>query len=110
MGRGQDRQGKAWVWLTYAMSLAVFLIGVWHSDILNPNRRASLARLALAHEKSSVAVRVSCDSAEKYWNLYPDVAKDGFFGRNGKVGCGGAYEHWLRYGRREGRVWVNGGP
>ncbi|HEY9081017.1 hypothetical protein [Magnetovibrio sp.] len=46
-----------------------------------------------------------CDSARKYWETYPDVAENAFFGRQGGGGCKGAYEHWTRHGRQEGRIW-----
>lgn len=44
-------------------------------------------------------------AAEAYWRRYPDVAEDGFFGRQGPMGIRGAFEHYRRHGRPEGRVW-----
>lgn len=43
--------------------------------------------------------------AEAYWNRYPDVAEDNFFGRHGKLGVAGARSHFQRHGRQEGRKW-----
>lgn len=43
--------------------------------------------------------------AEAYWNRYPDVAANAIFGRNSRLGIGGAREHYNLHGRKEGRVW-----
>jgi len=39
---------------------------------------------------------------EAYWNRYPDVAADPYFGRGSKLG---AAEHYRRHGKAEGRIW-----
>ena len=43
--------------------------------------------------------------AEIYWNRYPDVAQNAYFGRHGNLGIHGAREHYNRHGRHEGRIW-----
>jgi len=96
--------------IVYVLCLAVFFASVWRSDILSPIRRASMSQIAQTAKESRVSMHALCESAENYWSLYPDVAQDAFFGRYGKVGCGGAYEHWTRHGHQEGRVWPGENP
>jgi len=107
LGRGRSR---AWAWLVYGLCLAVFFFHVWQSEILSPVQRESMLFVTQTAKQVGIPMRALCDSAELYWNQYPDVAKDDFFGRSGQAGCGGAYEHWTRHGRQEGRVWPGSAP
>lgn len=43
--------------------------------------------------------------AHAYWLRYPDVAANPLYGEKGRLGVLGAREHYMRHGRREGRVW-----
>ena len=102
--------GSVGAWLVYGLCLGVFFIAVWQSGITRPAQRETMAYVSQAAHRTGIAMRALCDSAEIYWNQYPDVAKDDFFGRSGKVGCNGAYEHWIRHGRQEGRAWQGKTP
>ena len=44
--------------------------------------------------------------AQAYWRRYGDVRADPYFGENGQLGVFGAREHYMRHGRREGRIWL----
>lgn len=44
--------------------------------------------------------------AEAYWQRYPDIEKNDYFGREGPLGIAGPWEHYTLYGRREGRIWA----
>ena len=41
----------------------------------------------------------------KYWLKYPDVAQHPGFGVHSPQGVSGAYDHYQKYGRYEGRAW-----
>jgi len=87
------------------MSLIIFCVGIWQTGLLSGSQRSSMAFTAEFKGEEGLPNRALCDSAQKYWNAYPDVAQDAFFGLHGTAGCQGAYEHWTRHGRQEGRVW-----
>ena len=102
--------GGLGAWLIYGLCLGVFIVSAWQSGVLSPAQRDSMAQVALAAQQTGIAMRVLCKSAEVYWNQYSDVAQHDYFGRGSKAGCGGAYEHWIRHGRQEGRVWRGNMP
>lgn len=43
--------------------------------------------------------------ARAYWERNPDVRADAFFGEDGAQGIFGAWVHYDRHGRTEGRKW-----
>ncbi len=59
----------------------------------------------LASAKSAEEMAAIRLQSQRYWDCQPDVAADRFFGRNGPMGFLGAYEHYQRHGKREGRYW-----
>lgn len=79
--------------------------GALHAPWMDRERPAQvqLARQMIEDSKRDDAAERAL--AEDYWTRYPDVAADGYFGRNGKLGLQGAREHFARHGRREGRIW-----
>ncbi len=48
---------------------------------------------------------ISASLTQLYWDVYPDVAKNDHYGRNGKLGAAGARRHYQAHGRTEGRGW-----
>ena len=95
-------------WLAAALfvsSLAVFGTALVRSPVIDDvlaqerivlNKHARRDRVDIAREQAL---------ADAYWVRNPDVAANGFFGRNGALGPFGAREHYDRHGREEGRRW-----
>ncbi len=84
---------------------AVYGYGAFHSPLLN---RELAERQAYVNQIAKQARGDFAEEhrlAEAYWNRYPDVANNRYFGRDGAMGVGGAREHYNRHGKREGRVW-----
>jgi len=44
--------------------------------------------------------------AEAYWTRYPDIRTDPHYGERGRAGIRGPYEHFRRFGRKEGRIFA----
>ena len=102
----KSRRLSSLSWLLYAAAFLVFVLSAWDSGVLSSSHRSSMALLAQVDRGAGDSYQALCDSAERYWKRYPDVARDAFFGRHGAAGCRGAYDHWTRHGRREGRIWT----
>lgn len=88
----------------FIVALAVYGWRAAHSPMLDEAlaeeqryRRATAAGAAIGAEDSRLA--------ERYWQRYPDIAGDAYFGRSGPGGPSGARDHYERHGRREGRIW-----
>lgn len=101
----KGRRGTFGAWVLYGITLMIFAIGVWRSGVWAEDRRHAMAYVAQFSGGDSSPHQKLCESAEKYWHAYPDVAENDFFGRRGNAGCLGAFEHWTRHGRQEGRIW-----
>lgn len=41
-----------------------------------------------------------------YWQRYPDVRKDSFWGEKSRLGVKGPADHYRHHGRREGRIYA----
>jgi len=44
--------------------------------------------------------------AEAYWTRYPDIRTDPRYGEKSRPGVRGPYEHFRRFGRKEGRIFA----
>jgi hypothetical protein len=87
------------------MSWAIYLYGATHSALLDRPEAARQAYLTKVIKDGAPDLAAERELAERYWQRYPDVAADGYFGRGGAIGIFGAREHFDRHGRREGRLW-----
>lgn len=105
MTSGKKGTGSAMAWFIFALSLAAFGVEAWQSEMYRADKRAQTLRLAELVKQGESTHQALCDSAEQYWKENPDVAENDFFGRERIAGCAGAYEHWTRHGRQEGRKW-----
>lgn len=88
-----------------AVGWAIYAWGALNSPVLAPTlaaRKAYIAQVIRTHRIDPAAERAL---AEAYWDRYPDVAKDPYYGRHGALGIEGARAHYERYGKREGRKW-----
>ena len=89
-----------------AVAWAMYAMGAADSPLLSRVERQRQAYLdEILRNAQTADLTAERDLAEIYWQRYPDVANDGFFGRNGQMGVFGAREHFERHGRREGRIW-----
>ena len=89
----------------FVLSLGAYVYGAVTSTLFDPglaDKRAYLVTASRAPEGDPAEIR---RQAEAYWDLYPGVAADEYFGRNGKFGLYGARTHYLRHGRYAGRTW-----
>ena len=108
-GRQEGKQpGRRWWFVStgiFALSLTAYGAFASQTRLLNAERAARAELL------QSVASRPDIDTdrlrvaAAAYWDRYPDVAGDPFYGRSGPLGDRGAHQHFLDHGRRDGRQW-----
>jgi len=105
--RGQRlRRAAGWIGgAVFAVSLAVFAVGVFHSPVIDDVLAQERVVLNKHARGDTVDVIRETLFAEAYWARNPDVAADPFFGANGALGTFGAREHYDRHGRLEGRIW-----
>ncbi len=89
----------------FVLSLGAYAYGAVTSTLFDrglADKRAYLVTASRAPEGDPAEMR---RQAEAYWDLYPGVAADEYFGRDGKFGIYGARTQDLRHGRYEGRTW-----
>ena len=67
--------------------------------------RTTAGRPTLAPKAPSNPSSDEAAYARAYWDRYPDVAADPYFGEMGELGVLGAREHFNRHGRFDGRRW-----
>jgi hypothetical protein len=89
----------------FVLSLIAYTAGALDSPLLDASLKARTTQLMrhTAIEKRDEQAEKA--AAESYWIRYPDVARDSYYGRNGKLGLWGAREHFRQHGGREGRLW-----
>lgn len=84
----------------FAVMLGIYGYGASNSPLTSE---------ALAERKAYVRQHVELRRAElrarAYWARNPDVRESVFFGENGVQGIFGAWVHYERHGRDEGRKW-----
>lgn len=100
------RSALQWIaGLVFAVSLAVFTVGIVHSPVIDDV--LAQERVVLNKHARSDQIDVIRENlfAQAYWERNPDVAANSFFGVNGALGSFGAREHYDRHGRLEGRRW-----
>ena len=98
------RIAHAGAFLAFVAALAVYGWRAVDSPLLN-ERLAEEQRFRRATAARLVAEPVDALLAERYWQRYPDVAGDRYFGRDGEAGPQGARAHYDKHGRVEGRIW-----
>jgi len=90
--------------LCAAIALAIYGYGLAHSPLINPEILTQ--RQLLAHHASQATdPEETRHLANAYWLRNPDVSKDPYYGRDGKLGDFGAAEHFRQHGKKEGRRW-----
>lgn len=87
----------------FVFALLAYGYFAWTSPWLDTEARLRMETLQRLEKETRDSDLKS--AAEAYWRIYPDVAQDAFFGRAGRMGYGGAREHYQRHGRFEGRQW-----
>lgn len=102
-------KGLKWVGgLTMVLAMVVWAVGAVHSPYLSSSQADARHYLRTEARNADVdRTRVSRFAAA-YWEAYPDVRQDRYFGPNGPLGIHGALEHFRRHGRQEGRRWPGG--
>ena len=96
---------RLFVWAGFALfaaSLAIYAFGATRLPQADARTDDMLRVLARAADIDTAAEE---KLARAYWDRYPDVAKSDVYGVGGRLGILGAREHYMRHGRREGRVW-----
>ncbi len=94
--------------LVAAVGIGGFAIYVWgavDSPVLDSARAAEKSYIDRVLKARTIDPSAERALAEAYWNRNPDVAKDAYYGRSGKLGLSGARAHYERYGKAEGRKW-----
>ncbi|MGE4218833.1 MAG: hypothetical protein AB7G39_05240 [Alphaproteobacteria bacterium] len=90
--------------LAFLAGLAIYGWGAVHSPLLDADRMAERTYRQAVAAGAAVSAE-DARLAERYWQRYPDIAADPYFGRAGPAGPRGARDHYDKHGRREGRIW-----
>lgn len=86
--------------IVFALAVGIYAAGAANSP-LTSDRLAAQQEYAKIHiELGRAEVR-----ARAYWERNPDVRADPYFGEGGAEGIFGAWVHYERHGRAEGRRW-----
>lgn len=100
------RSALQWIGgLVFAVSLAVFAVGIVHSPVIDDVLAQERVVLNKHARSDQVDLIRETRFAQAYWARNLDVASDSFFGAKGALGTFGAREHYDRHGRLEGRFW-----
>ena len=86
----------------FAVGLTIYAFGALHAPPMDGKTGEMLRVLARAADVDTAAEE---KLARAYWAHYPDVAASPLFGEKGSMGVLGAREHYMKHGRREGRIW-----
>lgn len=84
----------------FIVAVGVYGIGMSNSPLTSDRLAARQDHVRLHYELGRAEVR-----ARAYWERNPDVRVDAFFGEGGAQGIFGAWVHYERHGRAEGREW-----
>lgn len=86
--------------LVFVVAFGVFGLGVSNSPLTSDRLAAQQEHVRQHTRLRRVELR-----AQAYWERNPDVRTDPFFGEGGAQGIFGAWVHYERHGRAEGRRW-----
>ena len=84
----------------FAVAFGLYGVGVSNSPLTSDSLAAQQDHIRQHYELGRAEVR-----ARAYWERNPDVRDDAFFGEGGAQGIFGAWVHYERHGRAEGREW-----
>lgn len=85
---------------TFVVAVGLYGVGVSNSPLASDTLAKRQDYVRQHYELGRAEVR-----ARAYWERYPDVRADAFFGEGGAQGIFGAWVHYDRHGRAEGRIW-----
>ena len=89
----------------FAVALGVYGWQASGTMLLNRDLADRNRYLAAIAERPPVDRVAEAAAANVYWQRYPDIADDAYYGRSGPLGILGARQHYGDHGRREGRQW-----
>jgi len=90
--------------LTCGLSAALWLHNFFRSPAGDPARKAERDSLRATIQHLAPNLAEERELAQAYWQRYPDVLQDGFWGERSPMGIRGPRDHFRQYGRHEGRV------
>ena len=82
------------------VAVGIYALGASRSALTSDRLAAQQDYVRLHYEFGRAEVR-----AHAYWERNPDVRADAYFGEGGAEGIFGAWVHYERHGRAEGRRW-----
>lgn len=89
-----------------SISLWLWTRGLLQSPVMDPlvlKEKAFVKQYIQDNSPDYGAVKLL---AEAYWERYPDVERDSYYGRKGPMGIFGPKEHFEQHGKREGRLYT----
>lgn len=110
-GNVELTSGRAgWTWwagatVPFLLALTLYGWAALQSPLLD-RRHAEQDRFLAAVAQATVSYdAVDTGAATAYWERYPDVVGDAYYGPSGPLGVRGALQHYRDHGRGEGRHW-----
>jgi hypothetical protein len=91
--------------LVLAACMALWYRGLRTSPVMRAEMAQTSAGEVEMDQADDPASRLEHELARTYWQRYPDVREDPYYGINGPAGIHGARAHFQQHGKREGRVW-----
>ena len=91
--------------ITLVTTTWFWYLGLITSPVLNNALTGEHGPAGLSKLTERPASAEEIEMANAYWQRYPDVGQDSYFGRNGVMGIRGARAHYQQHGRHEGRIW-----
>lgn len=84
-------------------SSAFWTLGLLQSPLIKPKAQQEGFIVERAKQEQDPEYLAEKALAEAYWQRYPDIKNDSYFGEKGPMGINGAREHFKQYGKSEGR-------
>lgn len=92
--------------MALTISMVLWCRGLFDSPVCLPEKYEELRHQEELLKEQDPDYRHERALAEAYWQRYPAVEKNDYFGREGPLGISGPREHYRLYGQREGRIWA----
>lgn len=89
-----------------ALSVVLWLLNFLQSPLYKREMVEQQKYLNARYDELAPDLQEQRQLALDYWQRYPDVRKDGFWGEKGRLGIKGPADHYRYHGRREGRIFA----
>jgi len=88
------------------ISTTLWLVNFLQSPLSNHEFRQQRKYLNAKYDELAPDLQEERILALDYWQRYPDVRKNNYWGENSRLGLRGPADHYRHHGRREGRIYA----